>query len=125
MWSRLYAIATWVLIVLFGLLAFIHFVITGLYYLGMWDQGIGYFLSFEWPAWLITVVDATAAAMLWFGFRRADEALWRGFALTVGASVLMIGRAAWMVFVPVLIVITIGGSASRVVGARRPAPEAS
>jgi cytochrome bd-type quinol oxidase subunit 2 len=120
LWSRVYATATWALIVLFGLLAAVHVVLTILFYAGVHDQGFGYFFSSEWPAWLITVLDGAAAAMLWFGYRRGVEAPWQGFLLTLGASVLMFGRAAWMVFVPVLIVVTIAGSLGRSVAARRP-----
>ena len=77
--------------------------------------------SFEWPSWLITVVDGSAAVMLWFGYRRGVEAPRLGLVLTVAASVIMWGRAAWMVFVPVLMVVTIGGSAGRIIAAASPA----
>ena len=124
-WSEVYRVSTGVLIVLFGLLTAIHVVITVLFYLGVWDQGVGYIFSFEWPAWLITVVDGTAAVVLWFGYRRGAEAPWLGLVLTVAASVIMWGRAAWMVFVPVLIAITIGGSVGRIVAAQRPSREST
>ena len=119
-WSKLHAAATWVLIVLFGLLAVIHVVLTVLFYVGVHEQGVGYIFSFEWPAWLITVVDASAALLLWFGYRRGVEAPWMGLVMTIGASVIMWGRAAWMVFVPFLVVATVAGSLGRIVAAKRP-----
>ena len=115
-----YAAANWVLIGLFGLLAVAHVVLTVLFYVGVHDQGVGYIYSSEWPSWLITVADASASVMLWLGYRRGVSAPWLGLVLTAGASVIMWGRADWMVFVPVLIVITIVGSVTRIVVAGRP-----
>ena len=118
-WSRVYGVSTWILIVLFALLAVIHVAMTVLYYVGVVDQGFGYIFSFEWPSWLITLLDGLAAAMLWFAYRRGAEALWLGLVLTLAASVIMWGRAEWMVFVPVLLMITIAGSVGRIIAARR------
>ncbi len=118
-WSRVYAISTWTLIVYFGLMTVAHVVLTVLFYLGVLDQGFGYIFSFQWPAWLITLLDGSAAALLWFGYRRGDETPWLGLVLTVTASVIMWGRADWTLFVPVLIVITIGGAVGRIVMAGR------
>ncbi len=120
-WSRVYGVSTWILIILFVLLATIHVVMTVLFYLGVLDQGFGYIFSFEWPAWLITVLDGSAALMLWFGYRRGVEGPWLGLVLTVAASVIMWGRASWMVFVPVLIFVTLGGSVGRIMTAARSA----
>ena len=92
-----------------------HVVLTVLFYVGLHDQGHGFFLSFQWPAWLITVVDALAAVLLWWGYRRGVDQPWLGLALTVAGSMLMLGRATWTIFVPVLVVITIGGAGRRVV----------
>jgi hypothetical protein len=40
--------------------------------------------------------------------------------LTVLASVIMLSRALWMVFVPVFVLVTIAGSVGRIATARRP-----
>jgi len=72
-WSRVYGVATWILIILFLLLATIHVVMTVLFYVGVLDQGFGYIFSFEWPAWLITLLDGSAAVMLWFAYRRGSR----------------------------------------------------
>jgi hypothetical protein len=121
-WSRVYGVSNWILIGLFALLAMIHVVMTVLFYVGVLDQGFGYMFDFEWPAWLITLLDGSVAVMLWFAYRRGAEAPWLGLVLTVAASVIMWGRAAWMVFVPVLMVITIAGSVGRIITARRTSP---
>jgi hypothetical protein len=118
-----YGVSSWVLIGLFALLAVSHVVMTVLFYIGVVDQGFGYIYDFEWPSWLITVLDGLAAVMLWFAYRRAAEAPWLGLVLTLAASVIMWGRAEWMVFVPVLIVVTIAGSVGRIITARRTPPD--
>jgi hypothetical protein len=118
-WSRAYGIATWTLIVLFGFFAAAHLVLTVLFYAGVWDTGVGYILDYEWPAWLITVVDGVAAFLLWSGYRRGSSAPWLGLALTSLGSVIMLARALWMVLVPVLVVVTITGSIGRIVSSRR------
>lgn len=61
---RVYGFSVWALVVLFGLLAVIHVVLTVLFYTGMSDQGVGRIFSLEWPGWLVTLADATAAALL-------------------------------------------------------------
>jgi len=113
LWTA-YAVANWVLIGLFGVLTVAHVVLTVLFYLGVHDQGFGYIFGVEWPSWLITIGDASAAVMLWLGYKRGVEAPWLGLLLTAVAAVIMWGRADWMVFVPVLIVISIVGSVVRI-----------
>ncbi len=107
---------------LFALLAVSHVAMAVLFYVGVVDQGFGSMFDFEWPAWLITVLEGLAAVMLWFAYRRGAQAPWLGFVLTVAASVILWGRASWMVFVPVLMVITIAGSVVRIITARRTSP---
>lgn|GEM_PF-6739053 len=118
-WPTVYALATWTLIIYFVLLAAIHVVMTVLFYLGTLEQGFGYIFSFQQPAWLITLLDGSAAAMLWFGYRRGADTPWLGLVLMVAASVVIWGRADWTVWVPVLIVITLGGAVGRILIARR------
>ncbi len=119
-WSRIYAIATWTLIFAFTLLAVAHLVLTVLFYVGAWDTGVGYVLDYEWPAWLITIIDGVAALLLWSGYRRGPSRPWLGLVLTSVASALMLARALWMVLVPVSVVLTIAGSIGRIVASRRP-----
>lgn len=118
-WSRVYAISTWTLIVYFALMTVAHVVLSVLFYLGIWDTGVGYFLDYEWPAWLIALLDGSATYLLWTGYRRGAANPWLGLALTVIASVIMVGRAAWFVIIPVAVVLTISGSIGRVVQSRR------
>lgn len=92
LWARIYRSANWILIVLFMLLAAIHVVLTVLFYLGIWDTGVGYVLSYQWPAWLVTITDAAAATSLWLGYRRGADAPWLGLALTLLASAIMLAR---------------------------------
>ncbi len=113
-WSRVYAISTWTLIGYFSLMAVAHLVLTVLFYLGIWDTGVGYVLDFDVPAWMITILDGAAAYMLWVGYRRGLGNPWLGLSLTVAASVIMIGRALWFVIIPLMIVVTIAGSILRV-----------
>ncbi len=122
LWARIYRSANWILIVLFMLLAAIHVVLTVLFYLGIWDTGVGYVLSYQWPAWLVTITDAAAATSLWLGYRRGADAPWLGLALTLLASAIMLARAIWMVLVPILVVVTIAGSIARIRGSRDPLP---
>lgn len=119
-WRRIYAIATWFLIGLFTIFAAAHLVLTVLFYIGVWDTGVGYVLDFEWPAWLITLLDATAAALLWSGYRRGSGRPWLGLVPSSVAAVLMVARAAWMALVPIAVVLTIAGSIARVVTSGRP-----
>ena len=118
-WSRVYATATWTLIVLFVFLAGAHLVLTVLFYLGVWEQGVGYVFDYEWPVWLIMVIDAVAAFLLWTGYRRGSDSPWLGLTLTSVASLIMLARVLWMVFVPVSIVLTISGSIGRIATFRR------
>jgi hypothetical protein len=89
-WSRIYAIATWTLIVVFAFFVVAHLVLTVLFYIGVGDTGVGYVLHSEWPAWLITIIDGVAAFVLWSGYRRASSSPWLGLVLTSVASVLML-----------------------------------
>lgn len=97
-----------------------HLVLTALFFIGVWDTGVGYVLDFEWPAWLITLIDATAAASLWSGYRRGSSRPWPGLMLSSVAAALMVARASWMVLVPIAVVLTIAGSTARVVTSKRP-----
>lgn len=118
-WARIYAIATWALIVLFSFFAVTHVILTVLFYTGVWDTGVGYVLNYEWPAWLITLIDGAAVFLLWSGYRRGSSSPLLGLTLTILASVLMLARASWMVLVPVAVVLTIAGSIGRMVTSRR------
>lgn len=118
-WSRVYAISTWTLIVYFGLMAVVHVVLTVLFYLGIWDTGVEYFLDYDWPAWLIALLDGSAAYLLWVGYRRGASNPWLGLILTVIASIIMVGRALWFVIIPVAVVLTISGSIRRVIQSQR------
>ena len=118
-WSRVYATATWTLIVAFVFLAGAHLVLTVLFYLGIWEQGVGYVFDYEWPVWLIMVIDALAAFLLWTGYRRGTDSPWLGLTLTSVASLIMLARALWMVFVPISIVLTVSGSIGRIATFRR------
>jgi len=120
-WSRTYGVASWILIGLFAFLAAAHVVLTLLYYTGVHDTGVGYIFEWEWPAWLITIIDATVAWLLWFAYRRGTEKPILGLIGTIAAAVMAMARAAWMVFVPVLLVVAIAGSVLRIMRSR-PAP---
>jgi len=117
-WSRTYGVASWILIGLFAFLAAAHVVLTLLYYTGVHDTGVGYIFEWEWPAWLITVIDATVAWLLWFAYRRGTEKPIRGLIATIAAAIMALARAAWMVFVPVLLVVVIAGSLLRIIRSR-------
>lgn len=112
------------MLVYFGLMAVVHVVLTVLVNLGVWDTGVGYFLDYELPAWLIALLDGSAAFLLWAGYRRGAVSPWLGLTLTVIASAIMIGRALWFVIIPVLVVFVISGSIRRVMQSRRAAPPA-
>jgi hypothetical protein len=118
-WSTVYAISTWTLITYFSLMAIVHLVLTVLFYLGIWDTGVGYVLDYDVPAWLITILDGSAAYLLWMGYRRGIDNAWLGLSLTLVASVVMMARASWFVIIPVLIVLTISGSIHRIVVSHR------
>ena len=119
-WTRIYAVSTWILIAYFGLMALIHVVLTVLFYLGVWDTGVGYFFDFDWPAWLIALLDGTAAYFVWLGYRGRSISPLLGLLLTVAASAIMIGRALWFIVIPVLVVITMAGSIQRFARSRKP-----
>ena len=118
-WSRIYGVSTWILVGLFALLTVAHVVLTVLYYLGVHDQGFGYVFDWEWPAWLITLMDGSAAWMFWYAYRRCNKNRWLALAMTLLASTIAVSRAAWMIFVPALAVIVVVGSIGRV-GQGRP-----
>jgi len=100
-------------------MAIAHVVLTVLFYLGVWDTGFVYVLDYEWPAWLITIIDGTAAFLFWFAYRRGAESPWFGLLLTVVASVFALARAVWTVFVSISVLVTIAGSIYRIVAPRR------
>ena len=113
-WPRVYAISTWTLIAYFALMATIHVVLTVLFNIGIWDIGVGYVFDYDVPAWLIAVLDGSAAYLLWSAYRRGADSPWLGLSLTLVASVIMVARALWFVIIPVLVVLTISGSIRRV-----------
>lgn len=113
-WSRVYAISTWTLIGYFLLMALVHLVLTVLFFLGIWDTGVGYILDFDVPAWLITVLDGAAAYLLWTAYRTGVDNPWLGLGLTLAASAIMLGRALWFVIIPLMVVVTIAGSIRRI-----------
>ena len=115
-WWRVYAVSTWTLIGYFSLMAVVHMALTVLFYLGIWDTGVGYVLDIGVPAWLITILDGAAAYVLWVAYRRGIDKPWRGLSLTLVASVIMIGRASWFVIIPLMVVVTIAGSILRIGG---------
>lgn len=119
-WSKVYAVSTWALIGFFSLMAFVHLVLTVLFYLGFWDTGVGYVLDYDVPAWLITILDGSAAYLLWIGYRRGTDSPWLGMSFTVVASVIMVARASWFVIIPVLVVVAISGSIHRIAVSHRP-----
>jgi hypothetical protein len=118
-WSRVYAVSTWALIGYFSLMAIVHLVLTVLFHLGIWDTGVGYVLSYDVPAWLITILDGSAAYLLWMGYRKGMDRAWLGLSLTLIASVIMVARALWFVLIPILVVLTISGSIDRIVVSQR------
>ncbi len=87
-------------------MAVAHVVLTVLFYTGDHDTGGGYVFDWEWPAWLIVIINERTAL---------------GLILTLAASVMALARAAWMVFVPILLIVAVASSALRMVR-RRPAP---
>jgi hypothetical protein len=118
-WSRVYAISTWTLIAYFALMAIVHAVLTVLFYVGIWDTGVGYVFDYDVPAWLIAVLDGSAAYLLWLGYRRGADKAWLGIVLTLVVSAIMVARALWFVIIPVLVVLTISGSIRRIVVSQR------
>ena len=118
LWSRIYGISTWILVGLFVLLAVAHVVLTVLYYLGVHDQGFGYVFDWEWPSWLITIMDGSAAWMFWYAYRRCTENRWLGLTMTLLASTIAVSRALWMILVPAVAVVVVAGSIGRLVKGR-------
>ena len=86
-----------------------HVVLTVLFYTGVHDTGVGYVLDWEWPAWLITVIDATIAASLWFAYRRGAGEPRQGLISTIVAASMALARAAWMAPLWILLIIVIVG----------------
>jgi hypothetical protein len=111
--ARMYGVGSWVLIALLGFQAVAHLVLTALFYAGAHDQGYGYFLDFRWPSWVITVLDASAAASLWWGYRRGRDQRTVGLVLTAAACIYIAGRMAWTIVVPVLSLIVLVGAITR------------
>jgi len=118
-WSSVYALATWALIVFFVFLTGAHLVLTTLFYTGVRDTGVGYVLAWEWPAWLITIMDGLAAWLLWLGYRQGPDAPVKGLVRTSTASLIMLARAVWFVIVPIFVVLTMAGAIGRVRSSRR------
>jgi len=119
-WLRIYKVSTWTLVGLFALLAVAHLVLTVLFYLEIRDTGVGFVFDWEWPAWLITIMDGSAAWMFWYAYRRCEENLRLGLTVTLVASTIAVSRALWMVFVPAMVAVVIAGSISRIVMGRPP-----
>ena len=116
--SKAHRLASWILIGLFTFLAGAHVVLTVLFYTGVHDTGVGYVLDWEWPAWIITIIDAAVAWLLWFAYRRGGDDPRMGLVATFLAAIMAFARAFWMVLVPVLLVVVIAGSVSRLASAR-------
>jgi hypothetical protein len=116
--SRVHRVASWILVGLFTFMAAAHVVLTVLFYTGVHDTGVGYVFDWEWPAWLITIIDATVAWLLWFAYRRCTDRAALGLILTVAASIMAVARAAWMVFVPILLIVVTALSVIRLVESR-------
>ena len=117
-WSKAHRLASWILIGLFTFLAGAHVVLTVLFYTGVHDTGVGFVLDWEWPAWIITIIDAAVAWLLWFAYRRGGADPRLGLVATSPAAILALARAFWMVLVPILLVAVIAGSVSRLASVR-------
>ena len=120
-WVRLIAVAAWGLIGLFTVLTVAHVVLTVLFYSGVHDTGYEFFLEYEWPSWLITIIDA-AVVLLVLVIRREREAQ-ASIALGAGIVVaaLVVGRALWMVFAPAFAAILVIDGIQRMARHRTPA----
>lgn len=81
-------------------MAVAHLALTVLYFVGVWDTGVGFVLSWEWPAWSITAIDALAVWLLWSAKTSRGATPRRRLTQTVVAGVLVVARAAWFVPVP-------------------------
>ena len=99
-----------------------HVVLTVLFYTGVRDTGVGYVLDWEWPAWLIiTIIDASVSALIWYAHRRGPDRPGVGLVATIVAAIMALARAAWMIFVPMLVVIALAGSVARLLRQQRSA----
>jgi hypothetical protein len=116
--SRAYGVASWILVGLFTFMAAAHVVLTVLFYTGVHDTGVGYVFDWEWPAWLITIIDGTVAWLLWFAYRRCTDRAALGLVLTLAASTMAVARAAWMVFVPILLIVVTAMCVIRLIESR-------
>ena len=117
-WWKTYCVASWIVIGLFTFMAGAHVVLTLLFYTGVRDTGVGFVLGWEWPAWLITLIDATVAGLFWFAYRHGAADPRRGLVATTVATIMALARAAWMAPLWILLIIMIAGSIARL--ARRP-----
>lgn len=116
--SKVYRVASWILIGLFAFMAGAHVVVTVLFYTGVHDTGVGYVFDWAWPAWLIATIDGTVAWLLWLAYRRCANRSTLGLILTLGPLIMALSRAAWMVFVPILLTVIIAMSVVRLVETR-------
>ncbi len=96
--ARLFAVSSWGLIVLFGVLTVAHVVLTILFYTGVHDQGYGFFLDFEWPSWLITVIDGSVVLLVLFIRRERSAQPWVVLGAVILVTAIVVGRTIWMIF---------------------------
>lgn len=120
-WNRLVAVATWGLIGLFTVLTVAHLVLTVLFYVGVHDTGYGFFLEYEWPSWLITLIDATVVLLVLVNRREREARPSTALAAGLVATALVVGRALWMVFAPAFAGILVVDGIRRLTGQRGPA----
>lgn len=111
--ARMYSVGSWLLIALLTLQAAAHLVLTVLFYVGVHDQGYGFFLNFRWPSWLITVLDVGAATSLWWAYRRGHDRPTVDLVLTAAACAYIAGRMAWTIVIPILSFVVLVGSITR------------
>jgi hypothetical protein len=120
-WLRLVAVATWGLIGIFTALTVAHVVLTVLFYVGVHETGHGFFLEYEWPSWLITIIDALVVLLVLVIRReraaKPSVALWAG----VVATALVVGRALWMVLAPAFAAVLVVDAIRRMAESRQPA----
>lgn len=116
--SGIYGVSTWILVGLFAFLTTAHVVLAVLYYLDVHDTGVGYVFAWEWPVLLIVLIDGATAWSLWFAYRRCEDRPTLGLVLTSAAAIMAVARAAWMVFVPVLLIVVLAFSLQRFVRSR-------
>ena len=113
-WSKLVRVAGWILIGLFGILGIAHVVLMALFYTGVQDQGYGYFLDYQWPGWLIVVLDVLVVLLVLFVRREGDRRPWPALGATILVAAIVVGRALWMVIPPALAAILVVDAARRV-----------